>query len=304
MKILPKKHNAPSSLGLFPYDTNVIGGVLIGMGMALTGACPGTTLVQAGTGIANGVLVSIGGVLGAMAFIKLQPLLQQARRARTRSLESQTSAVHTSSDASIEEETKGPKDIATALGIQPLVLLLIWVPMCLAVMRLAFMNDHSVRQVPSSGLVPPAYGGLLIGFAQLVTTLLAGHTIGASAAYEDIAKWIDNKVSQSASTIESKPSLLTPSVIFSSGVICSAAVLSHFMLKTGSIEASSLAATTPKIAAQAIAGGMVMVFGARTAKGCTSGHGISGLAKFSLTSLVTTAAMFSAGIVTARVAGF
>lgn len=35
--------------------------------------------------------------------------------------------------------------------------------------------------------------------------------------------------------------------------------------------------------------------------GCTSGHGISGLSKFSLASLATTAAMFGGGMLSAQI---
>ncbi|KAJ5340234.1 hypothetical protein N7541_009358 [Penicillium brevicompactum] len=41
---------SPSNLGwLGPYDGNIVGGVMVGFGMVLTGACPGTALVQVGT---------------------------------------------------------------------------------------------------------------------------------------------------------------------------------------------------------------------------------------------------------------
>lgn len=52
----------------------------------------------------------------------------------------------------------------------------------------------------------------------------------------------------------------------------------------------------------AFAGGFVLLFGARLAGGCTSGHGISGLAQLSLGSAIAVAAMFAGGIATALVA--
>lgn len=42
-----------------------------------------------------------------------------------------------------------------------------------------------------------------------------------------------------------------------------------------------------------------MLFGARIAGGCTSGHGISGMAQLSAGSTVEVAAMFTGGILTA-----
>ena len=49
---------------------------------------------------------------------------------------------------------------------------------------------------------------------------------------------------------------------------------------------------------QAFVGGFVMAFGARLGRGCTSGHGLSGLSAMSFSSLITMTAMFGARIVT------
>lgn len=51
----------------------------------------------------------------------------------------------------------------------------------------------------------------------------------------------------------------------------------------------------------ALAGGILLGFGARWAGGCTSGHGISGSMQLSLTSMITSAFFFVGGIATAMV---
>jgi uncharacterized membrane protein YedE/YeeE len=58
---------------------------------------------------------------------------------------------------------------------------------------------------------------------------------------------------------------------------------------------STLAARAPI----AFLAGFIMLFGARIAGGCTSGHGISGMAQLSLGSTLAVAAMFVGGILTA-----
>ena len=45
-----------------------------------------------------------------------------------------------------------------------------------------------------------------------------------------------------------------------------------------------------------IFGGGMLIYGARMAQGCTSGHGISGMSQLSVSSFITVAAMFGAGI--------
>lgn len=267
--------------------------------MGLTGSCPGTSLVQAGTGMAHGGLVLAGGLLGALAFVKTQSHLQtHFGRTALSNRPPRTPA----EDQHHLPPTK-PSSLATTLGINPLMLLLIWVPMCLAAIHLVFTQDTSVRQIPAAGLVRPIYGGLLIGVAQLITTLLARHPLGVSTAYEDVARWL------TTSRKEGRKSILTPSVIFSLGMALSAMILSfglraYGMLSAADTHNSPLNQLGWKAAGQAIAGGITMVFGARLAKGCTSGHGISGLAAFSTSSLITTAAMFAGGILMARVLGY
>jgi hypothetical protein len=43
---------------------------MLGVGMALTGSCPGTVLPQIVTGVRSGLLVGIGGILGAIQFTR------------------------------------------------------------------------------------------------------------------------------------------------------------------------------------------------------------------------------------------
>jgi uncharacterized membrane protein YedE/YeeE len=50
----------------------------------------------------------------------------------------------------------------------------------------------------------------------------------------------------------------------------------------------------------AFAGGVLIVFGARLAGGCTSGHIISGITQLAVSSILFGAAVFASGIVTAR----
>ena len=52
--------------------------------------------------------------------------------------------------------------------------------------------------------------------------------------------------------------------------------------------------------AAAFLGGAILLFGARLAGGCTSGHGISGTLQLALSGWIFFPVMFGAGIVTAR----
>lgn len=57
------------------FPAVILGGLVFGAGMALSGACPGTVLAQLGAGYKDAWAIVIGGIAGAMAYGYLDPLL-------------------------------------------------------------------------------------------------------------------------------------------------------------------------------------------------------------------------------------
>ena len=58
------------------WVADLIGGLLLGAGLAIAGACPGTVFAQIGAGYRDARLTLAGGVLGAYAFILTEPALR------------------------------------------------------------------------------------------------------------------------------------------------------------------------------------------------------------------------------------
>lgn len=50
------------------WQADVIGGLVLGAGIALAGACPGTSLAQVGAGYRDAIFVVLGGIAGAVAY--------------------------------------------------------------------------------------------------------------------------------------------------------------------------------------------------------------------------------------------
>lgn len=50
------------------YRADLIGGLILGAGIALAGACPGTTLAQVGAGYRDALFVLAGGIAGALTY--------------------------------------------------------------------------------------------------------------------------------------------------------------------------------------------------------------------------------------------
>ncbi len=50
------------------FKADIIGGLILGVGVALAGACPGTTLAQIGAGYRDAWFVLLGGLTGALVY--------------------------------------------------------------------------------------------------------------------------------------------------------------------------------------------------------------------------------------------
>jgi uncharacterized membrane protein YedE/YeeE len=57
------------------YAADIVGGLILGSGIALAGACPGTTLAQIGAGYRDAIFTLLGCLAGAVAFSYAQPWL-------------------------------------------------------------------------------------------------------------------------------------------------------------------------------------------------------------------------------------
>jgi uncharacterized protein len=58
-----------------PYD--IAGGLLLGLGIALAGACPGTVFAQIGGGYKDAWVTLLGAICGALFYAKITPILPQ-----------------------------------------------------------------------------------------------------------------------------------------------------------------------------------------------------------------------------------
>jgi uncharacterized membrane protein YedE/YeeE len=259
----PVKWN--STLGWLPCDANIAGGTLVGLGMALSGACPGTVLVQLAQGIPSANATALGALLGAGVYVQTQHRLKNLSRRQS----------HT-------ELSSRKLTISEALRIPEAVVYPLFGLAIMAVLR--FTGARA-----GTSLVPPMIGGLFIGSAQAISLLLTSSPLGVSTAYEHLSRHI----LQALSGKLGKPSLPSKPIIFSLGVIAGSFALLQQKPGPSIIMADAAIPTW-----QAFIGGAVLAFGARLGGGCTSGHGLSGLSAMSFSSLITVACMFSAGILT------
>lgn len=60
------------------YGATIGGGLVLGAGIALAGACPGTVLAQVGVGYKDAWFTLLGGLAGALTFVYFEPQLRPA----------------------------------------------------------------------------------------------------------------------------------------------------------------------------------------------------------------------------------
>jgi len=59
------------------YAAQVVGGLILGAGISLSGACPGTTWAQIGAGYRDAIFTLVGGLFGAVTFSYAQPAIDK-----------------------------------------------------------------------------------------------------------------------------------------------------------------------------------------------------------------------------------
>jgi len=156
----------------------------------------------------------------------------------------------------------------------------------------------------------PYVAGIVIGLLQIPAFLFMGTALGTSSSYVTISASIAQVFDPSIATLKYAAGHLSGAknwwqVALIAGIALGA-FLSSRLSGTGRWGASpfwarAMGAHTPaQRYLMAFTGGFIMVLGARIADGCTSGHGVSGIAQLAIGSFVAVTAMFGAGIIAAN----
>jgi uncharacterized membrane protein YedE/YeeE len=139
---------------------------------------------------------------------------------------------------------------------------------------------------------PPFVSGVLIGLLQIPTVLSVNSGLGSSTGYMTVAA--------QALVIKPLQTLFPHLQSYRSGVsnwwqvfYMGGAVLGAHLSARASGTLGSVSGVGP---INSFVGGILMVYGARMAGGCTSGHGLTGMALLMLLSFIAIPSMFAGGI--------
>lgn len=172
----------------------------------------------------------------------------------------------------------------------------------------AWADRPHARTLPARSLPPWAGLGALFGLLGAASIALFG-PIGVSGTYPRFigALWrtADPGGAAGQSYLVKMGSLITPESMLVVGLLIGGFLASRMGRAAGTgapalevVHANER--TDGRRYLNAFAGGVLILFGARLAGGCTSGHIISGITQLSLSGMVFGAGVFATGIATAK----
>jgi uncharacterized protein len=154
----------------------------------------------------------------------------------------------------------------------------------------------------------PYLAGAGIGILCCLAFILSDRPIGCSTAFVKlrglIGRTFNAEKTERMDYYREIPPRIDWALMIIPGVMIGAFISALFsgsfhVLWVPSLWAATFGASPALRVISALAGGILLGFGARWAGGCTSGHGINGSIQLSLASMVTAACFFAGGIGTA-----
>lgn len=156
----------------------------------------------------------------------------------------------------------------------------------------------------------PYLAGALLGLLQIPAFLLIGTALGASSSFVTVSATLASLVDPAIQQIDYAAKHLAGAKNWWQVALVVGIALGAFLsaklsgtLRRGIAPVWERALGTRSPATRfflAFAGGFLMLAGARIADGCTSGHGLSGMAQLAVGSFVAIAATFAGGIAMAH----
>ncbi|EKX31573.1 hypothetical protein GUITHDRAFT_83000 [Guillardia theta CCMP2712] len=263
--------------GLIPI---ILGAFILGCGMCLSGSCPGMVLVQVGAGIPYSWLTLIGGLSGAALYGVVQPKIEPYLKAGKMK--------------SPKIEDYGPLKKVPFWGLALALAVCMTIFIVIIEVLFPWEKEVPVGTTPWKTALPPELMGAIIGFLQIPAILLINTTLGSSSAYMTYT-------SQPLAICKNCQDVMKHLNGYRTGIINWWQAVYLVSAIGGAAIAANAAGTYGKFQGvtpgEAFIGGFCAIFGSRLASGCTSGHGLSGVALLSLKSMFAVPGMFGGGIV-------
>jgi uncharacterized membrane protein YedE/YeeE len=272
-------------LGLASYHIKPIllggiafGGIIFGVGMAILGYCPGTLPVSLGEGSVDALIGIIGGLVSGFIYTLVVPSVQ-----------------------SILGPDLGSISLYTLIGQHHFIFYIVDIIIGASFVWVAFWLNKKEKATDFKWL----YSGIGLAILNAIVFLTVGtnRIIGASTAYPYVADLITGNISNDYFSKIIGPGKWE--VLFLTGAFISGIVISLLRkeFKITLIHSNWVKYKGNSVAKRIIwsfLGGFILIFGARMAGGCTSGHVLSGGMQLAVSSLVFAAFVFGGLLLTGK----
>ncbi len=283
--------NTEIALGLATYHVKpfvvggiILGGILFGIGMAILGYCPGTLPISMGEGSIDAFIGIIGGLFGGLFYTIILPFIQP-----------------------ILGPNIGKISLDSIIGTNSTIFFSLVIIISIIFIALSFIlhsyekKQNFNKQLNYKWIVTGV--GLAILNAVVFLKATTNRPIGASTSYPYVADSITTLTQNSYFNKIKTPGnweliflaaafLISLIIALIKGEFKLKSIHSHWEQKRGTSVKNRLI--------WAFIGGFILLFGARMAGGCTSGHIISGGMQLAISSLIFGAFVFSAFIITGK----
>lgn len=277
--------NIEIGLGFASYHTKplivggiVFGGLIFGTGMAILGYCPGTMIVSLGEGSLDAAAGLVGGLLGGLVYTLVLPAI-----------------------GGLLGPNLGTFSLYSLTGSTPVIFYLLVFLFGALFIAIAFYI-HKIEKVTDRTWI---FAGVALAILNCIIFLKIGmdRQIGASTAYPYLADLFSGNTGNEYFTKISKPG--SWEVIFLSGTFLAGLIISllrkDFKIRLIHSNWSKYKGNgVGKRIFWALFGGFILIFGARMAGGCTSGHVISGGMQLAVSSLIFALFVFAGLLITGR----
>ncbi|MBN2236071.1 MAG: YeeE/YedE family protein [Bacteroidales bacterium] len=277
--------NAEIGFGLAQYHVKplilggiVLGGFIFGVGMAILGYCPGTLAVSLGEGSLDAFFGILGALVGGLIYTVLLPYF-----------------------STLLGPDFGAISLFSLTGSKPILFYLLVFVLGAVFIGAAFWLHKIERSKDMKWLYAGASLAVLNGIVFL--SAVANRPIGASTTYPYLADFLTNTTNGDYFQKIQKPGsweLFFLAGAFLSGILLSllrkdfklTLIHDHWKKHKGT--------NAVKRIIWSFVGGFILIFGARMAGGCTSGHIVSGGMQLAASSLLFAVFVFAGLLLTGK----